>query len=141
MTTTVKEADIGAFLRQTPEEVAKTILQEKESAGRCQQQIYGEGFESACQSTVSQDRASEKERIREKHKKRKLKEKGDIDEDGTGEGPAVMLGKPDDSDESDAPPSDSRGDNSSGDDSDDDSIDLKAQRGDGIVSDSQRLKR
>jgi ATP-dependent RNA helicase DDX10/DBP4 len=121
-----QEKDRAAFLRLTPEEVAKAISQEKDGLEDANNR-YMEKVRKRLQSTVSEDRATEKERIRQKHKKRKLKEKGDIDEDGTEEGPTVMLGNPDDFDKSDAPPSHSGSDSSSGEDSDDDLIDLKAQ--------------
>ena len=85
------------------------------------------------ESTISLDRAEEKERIRQKHKKRRLMEKGERNEADGSDEPIAMLGAPSDEDS----PSDAESASSDDSGSDDDSnssasdgdtpVDVKAQ--------------
>jgi len=122
-----EEEDIGAFLKQNPEDVAKAISKEQEGLKEANEEFMDK-VKKRLERTAETDRASEKDRIRQKHKKRRLLEKGDKDEDDAEDGPVVMLGNSGDEQESgDAASSSSSDSDDSDSDNDDDEVDLKAQ--------------
>lgn len=88
---------------------------------------YMQKVRKRLESTVSLDRAEEKERIRQKHKKRRLMEKGEKEELDNNEECIAVLGAPEDEAASVGDSSRSAGSDESSSDSDDDSVAVKQQ--------------
>lgn len=126
-----EEEDRNSFMKIDSEAIVDQIRQDKEGLEQATDD-YVQKVRERLQGNFEQDRAEEKERIREKHKKRRLKDKGALDEQ-----PAAFtatLGTVDDasasggsSSESQSGPGHDGSDSDSDSSSDDEVMDVAAQ--------------
>jgi ATP-dependent RNA helicase DDX10/DBP4 len=86
-----EEQNVASLLKQDTLEVAKEIQKDRNDL-EIANEDYMRKVRERLQSTACDDRAQEKDRIREKHRKRRLQEKADKAEDMEGEAVEVMLG-------------------------------------------------
>ena len=125
-----EEEDVKGFI--DADEVDEKILKDKDELEKATDD-YMSKVRERLQNSFAQDKAEEKDRVREKHKKRKLKERMEREGADSGEQVMATLGGPidaeeDASDSSSVSSSDSSSESSSSDSSaSDDEVDMKAQ--------------
>jgi len=121
-----EEQNVASLLEQDASQVAKEIQKHRNDLETANED-YMRKVRERLQSTVDNDRAEEKGRIREKHRKRRLQEKADKTDDVEDEAVEVTLGGVEES-ESESDASSSQESESSDEKSDDEGdIDVKAQ--------------
>jgi ATP-dependent RNA helicase DDX10/DBP4 len=127
-----EEEDMNSLLKIDSSSVVDQIRQDKAGLEQATEE-YAQKVRERLQGNFDQDRAEEKERIREKHKKRRLEKKGAIDEQPVGVAAVLATGESDgasdgegSSGQSDSEDSSNQSRGSESDD-DDDGMDVAAQ--------------